>query len=251
MKLRFNCPCCGGENFSQQDILWAGLVKEWRLSKEEERYINRQQGLQCDACGSNLRSMTLAKAIMNSYGVYTDTLKDFLKENPQIRILEINTAGHLTQFFERHKNHTLVEYPDVNIESLPFKDGKFDMVVHSDTLEHVENPANGLKETERVLKPGGYTCFTIPVVIGRLSKQRKSSSPSYHGSPGNQEYLVHTEYGSDMWTQVLEAGFEECRLTALEFPSSVAITGYKKLGTSKKSTQKFAIKSLIVREKPR
>jgi len=125
-------------------------------------------------------------------------------------------------------HHTLAGYPDIDMQELPYEDNSFDMIIHSDTLEHVENPVAGLRETLRVLKPGGYSCFTLPLIIDRLSKRRPANKQSFHGSQGNNEYLVHTEYGSDMWTQVIEAGFEECRLTTIEFPSSVAITGLKR-----------------------
>lgn len=228
MTLNFACPCCGHAEFTPADILWPELIKEWQLSKAEAAYVNRQQGLTCGNCHSNLRSMTLARAMMDCYGAYNTTLIEFLETHQNIKLLELNEAGNLTPFFKNLKNHILATYPDVNIQKLPYDDNSFDLVIHSDTLEHVDKPLVGLAETLRVLKPGGYNCFTIPLIVGRLSKRRPVSQPSYHGSPGNKEYLVHTEYGGDMWTQVIEAGFYECRLTSLEFPSSIALTGFKK-----------------------
>lgn len=223
----FTCPCCGNDTFSLGVVLWEELVAEWKLTKTEEAYINRQQGLACNECHTNLRSMTLAKAMMQSYGSYNTTLKTFLAKHKSMMLLELNEAGNLTKFFTGMKNRTLGSYPEVDIKKLPYPDNSFDMVIHSDTLEHVDDPILGLKEIFRVLRPGGYTCFTIPLVIGRLTKQRNAAQPSYHGSPGNKEYLVQNEYGSDMWTQVIEAGFNECRLTVLEFPSSIGIIGFK------------------------
>jgi SAM-dependent methyltransferase len=241
MVLDFVCPCCGHAEFTPTDILWPELVKEWQLSKNEAAYINRQQGLACANCHSNLRSMTLARAMMDCYGAYNTTLVKFLKTHPNIKLLELNEAGNLNPFLKNLKHHTLASYPDVNIQKLPYKDDSFDLVIHSDTLEHVDKPLAGLAESLRVLKPGGYTCFTIPLVVGRLSKRRPASQPSYHGSPGNKEYLVITEYGADMWAQVIEAGFYECRLTSLEFPSSIALTGFKKPSAdyNKAKYQKF------------
>ena len=48
---------------------------------------------------------------------------------------------------------------------------------------------------------------------------------SYHGIPGDElpDFLVHTEYGADCWTQVMEAGSEECRLLTVEYPAAQAI----------------------------
>jgi len=170
--------------------------------------------------------MCLAAAIMKVCD-FNGTLKLFVKKmKRKITILEVNEAGTLSDYFTNLSRHTLAEYPDVKIENLPYKDNQFDLVVHSDTMEHVKSPINGLKEVYRVLKPGGVTVYTIPIVLGRLSKKRVGKK-SFHGSPGNDEYEVITEYGADMWTQLMEAGFTECRLITIDYPASIAIVGCK------------------------
>lgn len=235
-KANFNCPCCGHHDFVAVKALWPKLIQQWGLNKNEVASVDRQQGLHCRNCGSNLRSMTLAKSIMLTMNDNTSTLKDFAKKHKHLKILEVNEAGHLTKFFEGMPNHVLALYPEVDIHSMPsYKDDEFDLVIHSDTLEHVKDPIKALAETLRVLKPGGYTCYTVPMVVGRLSKTRPKNEPSYHGSEGNNEYLVYTEYGSDAWTQPIEAGFMDSKYYALEYPSSLAITA-KKTPTSEQST---------------
>jgi len=42
-----------------------------------------------------------------------------------------------------------------NVESLPFEDGSFDLVLCSQVLEHALDPAAALRELARVLEPGG------------------------------------------------------------------------------------------------
>lgn len=220
------CPCCGGQEFEQETILWQELIDVWQLSKEEVDYINRQQGLKCRQCGANLRSMTLAGAIMSCYEFHGN-FERFTSKFKKLKVLELNEAGYLNKHLKEMPNHELASYPEVKMENLPHNNESFDLIVHSDTLEHVDGPVQSLKETLRVLAPGGFTCFTIPLVVGRLSKRPGKNSPSYHGSPGNDEYLVKTEYGSDMWTQLMEAGFEQVRLFSLDYPASVAIIGVK------------------------
>ena len=226
------CPCCGSTEMRETSVLWPQLIVEWRLAEHEVAYINRQQGLSCVACGSNLRSMVLAKSIMACYG-YTGYLKQFVVTElaQNLHVLEINGAFVLTQFFKDLPNHMVVGYPKVDMMRLPFEENRFDLVVHSDTLEHVEHPIRGLSECLRVLKPGGFCAFTIPIIVDRLTMSRHGLPFSYHGSPENPpDNRVYTEYGADAWKQVIQAGFEECRIFSMDFPAAHALVGKKEDG---------------------
>lgn len=44
----------------------------------------------------------------------------------------------------------------------PFEGGYFDTVILAETLEHVKDPENMIKETKRVLKKGGRLVVTVP-----------------------------------------------------------------------------------------
>jgi ubiquinone/menaquinone biosynthesis C-methylase UbiE len=112
--------------------------------------------------------------------------------------------------------------------AMSYEDQSFDLVLHSDTLEHVPEPVRGLAECRRVLKPGGFCAFTIPIIVDRLTASRAGLPPSYHGSPANPaDHVVHTEYGADAWKHVLLAGFDECRICALEYPAAQALVGVR------------------------
>ena len=210
----------------QIPILWPELVAEWELSPDEAAYIDRQQGFGCSRCGSNLRSMALASALLSTLGLH-GTLQEPEGDIAALRIVEINEAGHLTQFLTTWPRHRLVQFPEVDMRALPFSDESVDIVVHSDTLEHVPDPVAGLTEVRRILAADGFTCFTVPVVVGRLTRDREDMAPSHHGSPGGHEHLVHTEYGADVWTQVIRAGFDECRVHSLEYPAGIALVASK------------------------
>jgi SAM-dependent methyltransferase len=223
------CTCCGSTHTRERPVLWRALIDEWRLAGHEVAYIDRQQGLHCTTCGSNLRSMALARAIMACFR-HPGPFADFVRGEAagRARVLEVNEAGALTQFLRAIPGHVLVRYPEADMMDLPFADAAFDLVVHSDTLEHVPRPVRGLSECRRVLRPGGFCAFTVPAVVDRLTSSREGLPPSYHGSPANPgDCLVHTEYGADAWKHVVLAGFSECRIVPLEYPAALALVGVK------------------------
>lgn len=48
-------------------------------------------------------------------------------------------------------------------ESLPFRDGSFDVVLSDNVVDHAEDPARIVSEMARVLAPGGLLYFTVNV----------------------------------------------------------------------------------------
>ncbi len=82
------CCVCGSSEYRFTEVLWKELIQSWQLSQSETDYINRQQGLCCKECGSNLRSIALAKGILDSYD-YPGLFAQFV-ESPhasQLRVL--------------------------------------------------------------------------------------------------------------------------------------------------------------------
>jgi len=72
---------------------------------------------------------------------------------------------------------------DLNQEGLSFyQDSSFDLVLASDVLEHLENPAKILREMARVLKPGGDIFISLPNafnIFERLHILRTGNSSRY------------------------------------------------------------------------
>jgi SAM-dependent methyltransferase len=221
-----NCAICGGSDFEFSQIIWPELAAQWRLAPDELAYIDRQQGGRCTACGMNLRSIALGAAIRRWLPTTLPLQEAFSQLDRPLNILEINEAGMLTPLLQKSGNWTLASYPEVDIHALPYATETFDLVVHSDTLEHVAEPVRGLAECRRVLKPGGACCYTIPMIVGRLSGSRAGLAPSFHGvaSESQTDFLVHTEFGADAWTYPMRAGFDRVAMTAFEYPSAIAFT---------------------------
>lgn len=217
------CWVCGGREFTFAPVLDHDLIVQWQLSSEEVEYINQQQGERCSSCGSNLRSIALAKALLGTFNGVGPLLP--LVVFDQTKILEINEAGDLHRHLYQLPKLTFATYPAIDMQKLPFEDGAFDIVIHSDTLEHVEHPLRGLRECRRVLSTYGALCFTVPVVIGRMSRSRCGLSASNH--IGNESFLVHTEFGADVWAYLFETGFKRVQLCEFRYPAGLAITAWK------------------------
>ncbi len=227
------CPICGGTQFDFAPVLAPALIAAWELNAEETRLIDRQQGLHCSSCQANLRSMTLAAALLKTFGspLY---FEDFCRDDPtfsRLRILEINPAGSLSAYLSRAAGHQLWSWPDLDLQKLAVADGSWDVILHSDTLEHVPNYAAALQECGRALRPGGWLAFTVPLLPHRLTRPANPAQPSYHGLAGEmaEGYQVHTEFGADTWAALMTAGFDEVQIHRLLFPESVAFIARKPL----------------------
>ncbi|MFZ2407749.1 MAG: class I SAM-dependent methyltransferase [Methylobacter sp.] len=222
------CPVCGGREFLADSVLWPELINAWQLSDEEVSYTNRQQGFHCKQCCNNLRSMGLSSAILRAFR-FQGTLDEFCKASIKVDILEINTTGNLTPFFKKYALHKLIEYPQFDMTNLDIESEKFDLVIHSDTLEHVPFPERALSECRRVLRPGGFCIFTVPIIVGRMTRSRTGLAPSYHGQSGvpADDQVVCTEFGADVWQTVLKAGFSSCEIFSFEYPAALVLIARK------------------------
>jgi SAM-dependent methyltransferase len=216
------CPACGSARIAARDVLWPELVSAWELSGAEAAYINRQQGTHCLDCGNNLRMMALAGAITRTQR-FDGTLAQLCDSAPALRVLEIDTAGFLTRFLRKLPGHRLVEYPAYDMMDLDIEAESFDLVLHSDSLEHVADPVKGLAECRRVLAPGGLCLFTVPMVVGRMTRSRAGLPPVFHGNPrtATDDQLVRNEFGADAWRFAIEAGFASCAILDFDYPAAV------------------------------
>ncbi|MGV1926831.1 class I SAM-dependent methyltransferase [Agrobacterium tumefaciens] len=219
------CVVCGSDEFVNNNVIWDELAEEWGINRFERGYIDRQQGTQCLGCGCNIRSQALARSIMRHWS-WKGRFADFVIDSKGKKVLELNECAQLSNYLRQMPDRTLGEYPEVDMHSLPYADQTFDLIVHSDTLEHVENPVKALSECRRVLKPGGLLAYTVPIIVDRLTRDRKGLPNSYHGAPSSNasDFQVVTEYGADAWKHVVEAGFEDVCLSTFDYPAGIAIS---------------------------
>ena len=66
------------------------------------------------------------------------------------------------------------DFAQGSITAIPHPDARFDLVMAAHVLEHLPDPAAGLAEMSRVLKPGGrlFACVTRPSLFGAFIQMR-------------------------------------------------------------------------------
>ena len=72
------------------------------------------------------------------------------------------TQERFAPFFEQDNSNKSVGLSAANALQLPFADNTFDKVICSEVLEHIPDYKGALTEIERVLKPGGLFCASVP-----------------------------------------------------------------------------------------
>lgn len=109
-----------------------------------------------------------------------------LPSDPQLKVLDIPSgAGAFTQRLmnrniEVHPSdiENLMEVKNQNFrsadmnEKLPYPDNFFDAVVCIDGIEHLENPFSFIRESFRILRPGGSIILSTPNVNSMRSRWR-------------------------------------------------------------------------------
>ena len=246
------CGTCGFEGRPlHRDVLWPGLVAEWELTPPWHRWMDEREGSRCAWCGSSLRSGQLAAAIVSAVnrrcGSAATRLAALFRD-PRARALaiaEVNSAGNLHRYLARCPGLRYSEFgsrsahvPSQDLMNLSYPDASFDLVITSDTLEHVPDIDRALRETLRVLRPGGTHLFTVPVVWDRATRQRARLEgsvlthllpPSHHGAPaeGKSDFLVFYEFGADFVDRCRSAGFEIELLRHEDNPAVVTFVARK------------------------
>lgn len=108
-----------------------------------------------------------------------------------------------------------------DVQQLSYADASFDLVVHTEVLEHVPDDARAWSELYRVLRPGGLMLFTVPLWGGVATVERARLGadgriehllePVYHTDPlrDGVGILAFRDYGSDIVERLATAGFVE------------------------------------------
>jgi ubiquinone/menaquinone biosynthesis C-methylase UbiE len=109
-----------------------------------------------------------------------ETVERILKDAPRGTVLDIPAGEGALALRLKNLGYevsccdlypTIFKLPDAEIRQgdldkrLPYEDGSFDHVVCVEGLEHIENPANAIREFARLLKPQGQLVVSVPNIM--------------------------------------------------------------------------------------
>jgi ubiquinone/menaquinone biosynthesis C-methylase UbiE len=139
-----------------------------------------------------------------------------------------------------------------HINTLPFKDGHFDLVTANMVVEHLAEPALQFREIYRVLKPGGIFLFHTPNAAGyptlltKLVPEKLKHKLIYILDGRKEADVFETHYCANTRTQIAglaeASGFEVSRIQmivsdavfALVPPIAIAELMYLRLLTTER-----------------
>lgn len=242
------CPVCGARLLCLfRPVIGDGLAQAWGLDRAWRDFFDQREGQICMSCGASLRVRHLAATVvawLKEQGGRASNAAAARREGllTDVQIAEINNCGALHKqlvgipslaYSEYLPENQAVQHEDM--VRLSYPNESFDLVLHSETLEHTPDVDRALAEIHRVLKPGGVTIFTAPMVRdGRDTLVRAIEvdgatqhllPPTHHGGAcqATRQYLVYYEFGRDFPARVSRAGFD---VTLHEHPGNPAVVTF-------------------------
>jgi SAM-dependent methyltransferase len=214
-------------------------LKEFGLAPASCPYCGPSIFLRLNATESGIRCARCAASTIHlSIGL---ALKEKLNDIGNVDACELSAAGPLVRYLRRHaRSFSGSEYFDgvapgttvdgvrcEDVQRLTYPDAKFDLITHTDVLEHVPDDARAFSELRRVLRPGGIMLFTIPLSGHAHTVERARLKdgvvehllePVHHVDPlqGGAGILAFRDYGLDVVQRLEHAGFTRVAIEVLE-----------------------------------
>ena len=234
------CPICGrfGPMLYRRRVIPRRLEELWGLTPRLAEALARRESCDCAWCGGKLRARRLAEVLLQTYPVGAPphparSVADWVRhpEARALRVAEINRIDGLHEVLRTLPHLAASDFSpgaapgataggmrSEDLTRLTYPDGAFDLVLTSETLEHVPDLGAALGEIRRVLVPGGRHLFTVPrlpdvaTTFARASLG-KGGEVVHHATPichpgGDTGYPVFNEFGADCLDLFRRAGFE-------------------------------------------
>ena len=184
-----------------------------------------EMGVRCPRCGASSVTQSLV-----------DVLQQLGLNLAQADVYELSAQGPLVPFLRhRCKTLTLSEYfPGIapgqwhgeiqcqDVQALSYADARFDLCTSTEVFEHVEDDIRGFREIARVLRPGGWFVFSVPLDVNQATVERTTLEngvrknllpPEYHADRYRGERVFcYRNYGADIVDRLHQSGFADAKI---------------------------------------
>ena len=140
-------------------------------------------------------------------------------------------------------NYNNVEFVLGDIESMPFDDKIFDIVISNCVLNLVPDKSKAFKEIFRVLKPGAHFCVSDVVVKGNLPEKLQKDAEMYVGCVSGASEI------SEYMNIIENSGFRNLKVhkqKEISLPESILAEYYDDLEINSLNPGKKGIYSITV-----
>lgn len=208
-------------------------VTRMTITYTREPWTDLRGQFSCEGCGLYNRERLFYQAILSLSGAdsgrtliferVTRFYNKLAKKIPQLHGVEFG-GYELSPGALFDSKFGRLEHQDM--QHLSYKDASFDLVLHSDVLEHIPDPFQAMREVHRVLKPGGVCLFSTPIFSNRYENLQTAylrngepvftGEPKYHGDPLSAKGVpVFHEFGLNLIDDMKALGFKASYLIEL------------------------------------
>lgn len=200
------------------------------------RLFDGDFGVRCIRCGAAQNTVALVATIKELVpGLGRESVHLVSIGGPYFDWLRKH-SGHLSysQYFDQVPAGQMVDGVRCeDLQRLTYADASFGLVTSSEVLEHVADDRAAFAEIVRVLRPGGYLIFTVPLQPGRKTTCERARlrpdgdlehllPPEYHSDPIRGNILAFRNYGTDILERLRASGFDRAEIRVGRDPSGFA-----------------------------
>jgi len=180
------CPICGYQGL----FISVGRPPRWDA--------------RCLACGSRERHRLthLWRTEGGGDRLAGKRILHFAPEKFLMRQMRGNPLYETADLFQKGVTHRL------DITALPFADGTYDVVMAHHVLEHIDDDRRAMAELFRVVKPGGFGVFSVPL---NGTRRETYENPAVTDAAGRMAHFSAPDhrrmYGLDFADRLASVGF--------------------------------------------
>lgn len=134
------------------------------------------------------------------YTLYLEKFFENVRKEAEFRFLDIAPAPNLSRWIKKHKwiNYRTVDLLMDNVDDNAditnmniYSDEKFDFILCSHVLEHIEDDKKAISEIYRILKPKGTAIVMVPIL---LTLENDFENPEYKTESERWKYYGQNDH---------------------------------------------------------